>query len=169
MQSVVIVTAALGNKYILPSTSPATYQRFHDFPFLLRLCVYTLYLTLPVKLEVCSPKTLFPTTHIQWELPVLPSLGCLLHPLLFVVPSFTLHSSLLPRFPRYLLPPQHFLLFGCSFRVPSVDSLPSFLSEISAYLGFFLGPLLTLQGILAPSPTHTSRLDFLMQSEKDGV
>lgn len=59
----VVVTADLGNKYILPSTSPATYQRFHDFPFLRRvLYFYTLHLTLPVKLEVCSPKTLPSTT-----------------------------------------------------------------------------------------------------------
>ena len=43
MQSVVIVTAALGNRYILPSTSPATDQRFHDFPFLLRLFVFISY------------------------------------------------------------------------------------------------------------------------------
>ena len=44
MQSVVIVTAALGNKYTLPSTSPATYQRFHDFPFLLRVIAFILYI-----------------------------------------------------------------------------------------------------------------------------
>lgn len=31
MQSVVTVTAALGNKYILPSTSPATYHHFIIF------------------------------------------------------------------------------------------------------------------------------------------
>lgn len=35
--------------------------------------------------------------------------------------------------------------------------------------GLLPWPLLTLQGILAPSPTHTSRLDFVMQSEKDDV
>lgn len=108
----VVVTADLGNKYILPSTSPATYQRFHDFPFLRRvLYFYTLHLTLPVKLEVCSPKTLPSTTtsngNSQSSLTGPPAASRQL-----VVPSLTLHSFLpLPRFPRHRLS-LHFPLFA---------------------------------------------------------
>ena len=130
-------------------------------------CFYTLHLTLPVKLEVCSPKTLPSTTTSNGNSgPPLTGPSAASLAVCGSLPHYSqLSSPQVSKTPPVpvVLPTFWLLLLGPFSGLTSLLSVLQFSTP-----GLLPWPLLTLQGILAPS-THASRLDFLMQSEKDVV